>query len=422
MDTMNLEEIGIKAKAAARELMTFSSSPKDIALRAMADELERKSETLVSANRKDLEAAAERGKPNAFIDRLRLTPERIRAMADGLRAVAALPDPVGEAVKMWRRPNGLRIGKVRIPIGVIGVIYESRPNVTADVAALTLKSGNATILRGGSEAINSNTAIADTLREVCRERGLPLDTLQLVPTTDRGAVEEILKLDNYIDLIVPRGGEELIRFVSENSLVPVLKHDRGLCHTYIDRGADLEMAAKIALNAKAQRPGVCNAMETMLVHRAIAVQFLPTIFRQLADADVEIRACAETHKIVSSQEFPELKEATEEDWNTEYLDLILAVKVVDDLNEAIEHIARYGSGLSEAIVTSDYANSQEFLNRVDAAAVYVNASTRFTDGGEFGLGAEVGISTSRLHARGPVGLEELTTTKYNIYGDGQIRD
>ena len=417
MDAERIEEIGVKAKGAARELMTLSSSPKDIALRAMADELERRSEMIVAENHKDLEGAEERGKPKAFIDRLRLTPERVSAMAEGLRAVVNLPDPVGEVVKMWRRPNGLKIGKVRIPIGVIGAIYESRPNVTADVAALTLKSGNAAILRGGSEAINSNRAIADILREVCLERGLPLDTIQLVPTTDRNAVVEILKLERYIDLIVPRGGEELIRFVSDHSRVPVLKHDRGLCHTYIDRGADLGMAERIAVNAKVQRPGVCNAMETMLVHRDIAPQFLPSIYGKLADLGVEVRGCSQTCKII-----PDLKEATEEDWDSEYLDLILSVKVVQSLQEAIEHIAVHGSGLSEAIVTSDYGSSEEFLSRVDAAAVYVNASTRFTDGGEFGFGAEVGISTNRLHARGPVGLEELTTTKYIIYGDGQVRE
>jgi glutamate-5-semialdehyde dehydrogenase len=414
---IGIEEIGIKAKASARKLAILSSSHKEGALMAMADELEKRAETLLAENQKDVEAAAQSGQSKAFIDRLRLTPQRVSAMAGGLRAVAGLPDPVGEVTRMRRRPNGLLIGKMRIPIGVIGAIYESRPNVTADVAALTLKSGNAAILRGGSEAINSNRAIADTLREVCGELGLPAHAIQLIPTTDRRAVEEMLRLDRYIDLIVPRGGEGLIRFISEHSRIPVLKHDKGLCHTYVDRWADLEMAERITINAKTQRPGVCNAMETMLVHREIAPKFLPSICRKLTDLGVEVRGCAETRRIVEG-----LKEATEEDWSTEYLDLILSVKVVGSLDEAIEHIDRYGSGLSEAIVTSDYRSGQEFLKRVDAAAVYVNASTRFTDGGEFGLGAEVGISTSRLHARGPVGLEELTTIKYIIYGDGQVRE
>lgn len=338
-------------------------------------------------------------------------------MADGLRQVASLPDPVGEVVKMWKRPNGLMIGKMRVPIGVVGVIYESRPNVTADTAGLCIKSGNAVLLRGGSEAINSNRVIVDILKEACEEAGVPTDAVSFIDTTDRAAVEVMLKLDQYIDLIVPRGGEGLIRFVAENSRIPVVYHYKGVCHTYVDKYADLTMAEEICFNAKVQRPGVCNAMETMLVHKDVAEEFLPRICERLKEAGVEIRGCPETRKIV-----PWTKEATEEDWYAEYLDLILAVKVVDSFEEAVEHINKYGSHHSDAIVTKDYERGMRFLREVDSAAVYVNASTRFTDGYEFGLGAEMGISTQKLHVRGPMGLEDLTCCKYVILGCGQIRE
>jgi glutamate-5-semialdehyde dehydrogenase len=333
-----------------------------------------------------------------------------------LREVAELPDPVGEITGMWRRPSGIQVGRMRIPLGVIGIVFESRPNVTADAAALCLKSGNAVILRGGSEAINSNLAIGDVLRKELLAMGLPSGALQVVPTTDRAAITELLKLEEYIDLIIPRGGEGLIRFVSENSRIPVIKHYKGVCHTFVDASADYEMAERICINAKVQRPGVCNAMETLLIHQNIAETFVPLIVSALKGKGVEVRGCSVTREFA-----PEVKPAVEEDWGTEFLDLILAVRVVDDLDAAITHIRRYGSLHTEVIVTRDYANSQRFLREVNSSVVMVNASSRFSDGHQFGLGAEIGISTTKLHSFGPMGLEDLTTRKFIVLGDGQIR-
>lgn len=406
-----------QARQAAKKLANLSTTIKNNALHSMADEIEAQKQRIKQENEKDLAYARSKGLSSAMIDRLLLNDRRIKAMADGLREVALLPDPVGEVVEMWRRPNGLEIGKVRVPLGVIGIIYESRPNVTVDTAGLCLKAGNAVILRGGSEAIHSNMYLAGILTESAQRAGVPEYAIQMVKTTDRQAVYEMLKLDKYIDVIIPRGGEELIRTVTENSTIPVIKHDKGLCHVYVDNDADLKMAEEIAYNAKVQRPGVCNAMETLLVHQDIAEKFLPAMIQRYKQAGVEIRGCEQTRAIV-----PDIKPATEADWDTEYLDLILSIKVVTGIDEAIEHITKHGSMLSEAIVTENYTKARRFLWEVDAAAVYVNASTRFTDGNQFGLGAEIGISTQKLHARGPVGLKELTSTKYIIYGSGQLRE
>ncbi|HUI27447.1 MAG TPA: glutamate-5-semialdehyde dehydrogenase, partial [Candidatus Kryptonia bacterium] len=372
---------------------------------------------LLAANRRDLENGRSADLSAALIDRLTLNESRIEAMAAGLEQIAQLPDPVGETIAQWRRPNGLEIGQVRIPIGVVGVIYEARPNVTADAAGLCLKSGNAVVLKSGSEAIASSQAIADVIRAAVGEAGLPDTAVQLIPTTDRQAVNVLLRQDQYIDVIVPRGGPSLIRAITESSAVPVIQHYAGICHTYVDRHADLAMAERICFNAKVQRPGVCNAMETMLVHQAVAGAFLPAMIARLRAATVEIRGCDRTRAVV-----PDVTLATEEDWRTEYLDLILSVKVVDSLADAIAFITTYGTGHSDAIITDHYDRARQFLRQVDSAAVYVNASTRFTDGYEFGFGAEVGISTNRLHARGPMGLRELTTYKYVVYGNGQIRE
>ncbi len=418
MTLQTLVENKVKeAKAAARTLARLSSGVKNGALRLMAERLEAGEDRLQEANRKDLSAGRDKGLSDAMMDRLRLDAARIGAMATGLREVAELPDPVGEVLRMWKRPNNLQIGKVRVPIGVIGIIYESRPNVTADAASLCLKAGNAVVLRGGSEAIHSNGAIAQILAEAARDAGVPEGALQFIDRTDREAVMHLLKMDRHVDLIIPRGGEGLIRTVCENSTIPVIKHDKGVCHTYIDRDADDAMAVRIAMNAKCQRPGVCNAMETLLIHEATAETLLPELGRHLVAAGVQIRGCAKTRKLV-----PESVDATEADWHTEYNDLILNVRVVASLTEAMEHISHYGSQHSEAIVTRDYERARRFLEEVDASAVYVNASTRFTDGYEFGFGAEIGISTNRLHARGPMGLEELTSYKFIILGDGQIRE
>lgn len=406
-----------KAKEASRRLVSLDSGTKNKALLLMAERLTAEASSLKEENQKDIEAAESKGLSKAMIDRLLLNDQRIKAMAVGLREVAALPDPVGEVMRMWKRPNNLQIGKVRVPIGVIGIIYESRPNVTADAASLCMKAGNAVVLRGGSEAIHSNSAIAKILSESAGDEGIPDGAIQFIDVPDREAVMHLLKMDRYVDLIIPRGGEGLIRTVCENSTIPVIKHDKGVCHTYVDRYADPDMAEKICINAKCQRPGVCNAMETLLVHEEIAGSFLPRIGERLVKAGVEIRGCPRTRELI-----PRCKEAAEQDWYTEYNDLILSVRVVTSLEQAIEHITKYGSQHSEAIVTKDYARARRFLTEVDAAAVYVNASTRFTDGYEFGLGAEIGISTNRLHARGPMGLEELTTYKFIIYGDGQIRE
>ncbi len=382
----------------------------------MAEGLVKSTDYLISENDKDIDEAKKKGLQNSLIDRLALTPERIEKIALGLRQVAALNDPVGEIVRMWTRPNGLRVGKMRIPLGVIGIIYESRPNVTADAAGLCIKSGNSVILRGGSETLRSNLAIGEILREALKESGLPEDSVQIVPVTERSAVLEMLKLDELIELIIPRGGEGLIRFVAENSSIPVLKHYKGVCHVFVDESAELSMAESICVNAKTQRPGVCNSMETMLVHRGIAEEFLPRAVKALVDKGVVIKGCGKTREIV-----PEVAEATENDWYEEYLDLIMNIRVVEDLKQAVEHIEQYGSMHTETIVTEGYASSQEFINSVNSSTVMVNASTRFSDGFELGLGAEIGISTTKLHAFGPMGVEELTTTKFIVFGEGQIR-
>jgi glutamate-5-semialdehyde dehydrogenase len=404
------------AKEASLRLARLNSNVKNSALIRTADELIKQADVLKEANKKDLQAAKEKGLSSAMIDRLTLSDKVIKGMADGLKEVAALTDPVGEILRMWRRPNGLLVGKMRIPIGVIGIIYESRPNVTADAAGLCLKSGNAVILRGGSEAINSNLAICKVLKEACAKEGIPEAAIQLIPTTDREAVLEMLKLEEYIDLIIPRGGESLIRSVVENSMIPVIKHYKGVCHIFVDRSAELKMAEDICFNAKVQRPGVCNAMETMLVHKAVAEDFLPAMGKRYSDAGVELRGCNETQKIL-----PFAKPAAEDDWYAEYLDLILSVKVVNNVTEAISHIAKYGSLHTESIITRDYNNAQRFLREVNSSTVLINASTRFSDGFQLGLGAEIGISTTKIHAFGPMGLEELTTTKFIVHGDGQIR-
>ena len=406
-----------KAKEASRILARLSTKVKNRALVAMAKGLEERRDEIKRENAKDLEYGKEKGLSLAMLDRLLLDDRRIEAMANGLKELAALPDPVGEVVKMWKRPNGLQIGKLRVPLGVVAVIYESRPNVTADTAGLCVKSGNAIVLRGGSEAIHSNTVIARILKDAAQEAGVPKEAIQLIETTDRKAVHHLLKAEGYVDLVVPRGGEGLIRFVAENSRIPVVYHYKGVCHTYVDKDADLDMAWSICFNAKVQRPGVCNAMETLLVNEEIAPAFLPEMARRFREAGVELRGCPKSRALV-----PDMKEATEEDWYAEYLDLILAVRVVGSFEEAVDHIHTYGSGHSEAIVTQNYATAMRFLQEVDAAAVYVNASTRFTDGYEFGLGAEMGISTQKLHVRGPMGLEDLTCCKFIILGQGQIRE
>jgi glutamate-5-semialdehyde dehydrogenase len=405
-----------KAKAASRALANISTEIKNHALLRMAADLEKDVSVLIAENKKDIIAAEKKGLSKAMIDRLSLNDDRIKSMAHGLREVAALPDPVGEVIMMRRRPNGMEVGKMRVPIGLIGIIYESRPNVTADSAALCLKSGNGVLLRGGSEAVHSNTAIVAVLSKAGKEAGIPDNSISFIDNPDRACVMEMLKLHQQIDLIIPRGGEELIRMVSENSTIPVIKHDKGVCHVYVDDKADLSMAEEICFNAKVQRPGTCNAMETMLVHEGIAGTFLPAIIGRMKTAGVEIRGCARTKSIVVN-----IKEATDKDWDTEYNDLILNVKTVSDIQEAMDHIAVHGSQHSEAIVTNDYSHAMRFQREVDASAVFVNASTRLNDGFEFGLGAEIGISTTRIHARGPMGLEELTSTKFIVFGSGQIR-
>jgi glutamate-5-semialdehyde dehydrogenase len=409
-------EMAKRAKEASYRVARLSTTTKNKALLEMAEDLERNQERLIKENRKDLAAGEKAHLASSLIDRLRFTPSVIRGMAEGLREVARLADPVGEVIKMWKRPNGLMVGRMRIPIGVIGMIYESRPNVTADASGLCLKSGNSVILRGGSEAVHSNQAIGQILRGVLVKMGLPQEAVQIFPHTEREAIREMLQMEDEIDLIIPRGGEELIRFVTNHSKIPVIKHYKGVCHIFVDETADLEMATRVCLNAKVQRPGVCNAMETLLVHEGVATRFLPRVAKALQKKGVELRGCARTTKVLTH-----IKEVQEEDWSQEYLDLILSIKVVKGVEEAIDHIARYGSFHTEAIITSDYQNSQRFLKEVNSSCVLVNASTRFNDGFELGLGAEIGISTSKLHAFGPMGLEELTATKFIVYGDGQIR-
>ncbi len=412
-----MEEMARSAKLASSTMANLNSSVKNKALLAMAEAIEERAEHIKSQNRIDLKKGKEEGLSAALIDRLTLDDKRIRNMAKGLREIAELPDPIGEVIEEKVRPNGLRIKKIRVPLGVIAIIYESRPNVTCDAAGLCLKAGNATILRGGSEAINSNIIIAEILQEASYSSGIPQGAIQLVETTEREAVFQLIKLDEFIDVVIPRGGEEMIKNIKANSTVPVISHGKGVCHTYVDRDADLGMAERICFNAKVQRPGVCNAMETLLVHKDIAGEFLPRMIKKFEEAKVEIRGDEKAKRIV-----PHIKNASEDDWSTEYLDLILSVKVVDSLSEAMDHIKRYGSMHSEAVVTRDEDAARRFLNEVDACSVFWNASTRFTDGGEFGMGAEIGISTQKLHARGPMGVRELTSAKFQIFGNGQIRE
>ena len=409
-------KIGNAARKAAGEVAKLSSAVKDSALLKMADDLLASSDELKEANEMDLAGAREKGVTGAMLERLTLSDKVIESMAGGLRDVASLLDPVGEVTGIKIRPYGLRVVRMRIPLGVIGIIYESRPNVTADAAVLCLKSGNAVVLRGGSESINSNLAISRILRGALRSVGAPEAALQVVSTTDRAAVLEMLKLEEQIDIIIPRGGEGLIRHVVENSRIPVIKHYKGVCHVYVDDGAELLMAVEIAFNSKVQRPGVCNAMETLLVHEKTAAKFLPLLFKRYKEAGVEVRGCPKTRKILKGVAL-----AKEEDWFAEYLDLTLAVKVVSSMEDAIGHIEKYGSLHTETIVTSDYGRAKRFTEDVNSSAVMVNASTRFNDGNELGLGAEIGISTTKLHAFGPMGLEELTTRKFVVFGEGQIR-
>ncbi len=411
-----IEDMAEKARKAARKIAVLSTDVKNKVLLSTAEKLSGARAKLQEENRKDLEKGQAKGLSSAFLDRLELSDKVIDSMVQGLKEVASLPDPVGEVTKMWKRPNNLLVGRVRIPLGVIGMIYESRPNVTIDAAALCLKAGNAVILKGGSDAIHSNLALAQILQEALDENQVPKEAVQVVPTTDRSAVTELLAREEEIDLIIPRGGEGLIRFVVENSKIPVLKHYKGVCHCYVDRGCDEDMATEICFNSKVQRPGVCNAMEGMLVHQDVAPSFLPKMGERFKEAGVEIRGCKRTCELLSYA-----VPANEEDWGTEFLDLILAVKVVSSMDEAMDYIDRYGSNHTEAIITRDYARARRFLNEVDASLVLVNASTRFNDGGQLGLGAEIGISTSKLHAYGPMGLEELTTTKFIAFGDGQVR-
>ena len=410
-------EMAKAARAASIEMARCPSDKKNEALIRIADNIEKEASYIREENEKDLLRAREMGLSNAMIDRLTVKDSTIKSMADGLREVVQISDPVGSMSNTWLRPNGLEVSRMRIPLGVIGIIYESRPNVTVDAAGICLKAGNAVILRGGSEALHSNQALSAIISNALKESELPEGAAQVVPIRDREAVNVLLKQEEFIDLIIPRGGEGLIRFVVENSKIPVLKHYKGVCHVYVDEGADLAMAEDICFNAKVQRPGVCNAMETMLVHKSVAENFLPAIGKRFVNASVEIRGCLETCRIL-----PEAANAVEEDWPAEFLDLVLSVKVVEDMKEAITHIARYGSSHTDAIVTSDYNRSRRFVREVDSSVVIVNASTRFNDGGQLGLGAEIGISTSKLHAFGPMSVNELTTTKFVVFGEGQVRD
>ncbi len=404
------------AKEAFRKLSIIDTVTKNKSLIAMADALIENMDVILAANSKDIQNGEEKGLSKALLDRLLLDEKRINSMAEGLREIAFLDDPIGEVIKMWKRPNNLQIGQIRVPLGVIGIIYEARPNVTVDAAGLCIKAGNAVVLRGGSEAINSNTTIAKIISEAAEKAGLPKGSINLIETTDREAANAMMKLNGYIDVLIPRGGAGLINAVVQNSTVPVIETGVGNCHIFVDESANLDNAVDIVINAKTQRPAVCNATETLLVHKNIAKEFLPKLATKLESLGTEMRGCPTTQSIISNA-----KPASEEDWATEYLDLILAIRVVNSLDEVLEHIYKYGTKHSEAILTNNYENSQRFLNEVDAAAVYINASTRFTDGSEFGFGAEIGISTQKLHARGPMGLKELTTTKYIIYGQGQTR-
>jgi glutamate-5-semialdehyde dehydrogenase len=413
--TSYIETIGRRAKAVVPVLSKLGSARKDELLGRMADLLLAGQTEILAANQIDVQKGTDKGLTKALLDRLALNPQRIKGMAEGLRTLITLEDPIGATLKMWRRPNGLEIGQQRVPLGVVGIIYEARPNVTVDAVGLCLKTGNAVVLKGGSEALHSNRALVGILRQALAESGLPEDAVQLVERTEREAATALMRLNQYLDVLIPRGGAGLIKAVVENSTVPVIETGVGNCHTYIDSDADLAMAVQIAVNAKVSRPAVCNAMETLLVHRELAGQVLPKLATAYQQAGVELRGCPETCKLIAA------RPATETDWATEYLDLILAVRVVASLDEALDHIRQYGTKHSECIVTRNYQNARRFLAEVDAAAVYVNASTRFTDGFEFGFGAEIGISTQKLHARGPMGLEALTTIKYIVYGSGQIR-
>jgi glutamate-5-semialdehyde dehydrogenase len=411
-----IESLAAAAKKAARDVASLSTTSKNNVLLRMGEALQDQKEYIQSENEKDLAAGREKGLSAAMLDRLALTDSVITSMVSGLQEVVALPDPVGEIDEMVKRPNGIMVGRMRIPLGVIGMIYESRPNVTVDAAALCLKAGNAILLRGGSEAIHSNLALAKVLQDALGSENITPATIQVIPTTDRQAVNVLLSLEDYIDLIIPRGGEGLIRFVAENSRIPVLKHYKGVSHVFVDAEADMDMAVNIVMNGKCQRPGVCNALETLLVHQDIAAEFLPLVASKLLAADVELRGCPRTKEIL-----PGVKDAVEEDWPAEFLDLILAVKVVDDLDAAMDHIDRHGSQHTDVIITENITQARRFLREVDSSSVMVNASSRFADGFEYGLGAEIGISTDKLHARGPVGLEGLTTLKYIVLGDGHIR-
>ena len=414
---MQLVQKGENAKRAAFMLSNVSSKVKDEALHKIAEELMNQQDKILTANEKDLKNAESNGIKPVMVDRLRLTPERIKGIAEGVLQVRALADPVGEVLSMWKRPNGLLIGKKRVPIGVIGIIFESRPNVCVDAAVLCLKSGNACILRGGSEAIFSNMALVSVMKDALKASGIDEGAIELVEDTSRETATELMRLNKYLNVLIPRGGAGLIRAVVENATVPVIETGSGNCHIYVDRAADFEMAKSIVLNAKLNRPSVCNAAESLIVHQDIAQHFVPLIVSAFMENGVEVRGCEKTVQIC-----PDVTSATSDDWGAEYNDLIISVKISESIDEAISHINRYNTGHSETIVTNDYASSQKFLQEVDAAAVYVNASTRFTDGFEFGFGAEIGISTQKIHARGPMGLNELTTTKYIIYGNGQIRE
>ena len=414
---MDTEKMGLAAKAAGRILGVADTNTKNKALEAMASALEAGADAIISANEIDLSNGKQNGMKDSLLDRLRLTPERIAGMADGIRQVAALSDPIGEIIEGSVRPNGMKIQRVRVPLGVVGIIFEARPNVTSDAAALCLKSGNACILRGGKEAIHSNMAIADTLRLAVQSSGLPADCIQLVSDTSRESANQMMRMSGYLDVLIPRGGAGLIKAVVENSTVPVIETGVGNCHVFVDSTADIEMAANIIYNAKTSRPSVCNAIETILVHKDIAQKALPVIKARLDEKKVELRGCERTRAVLGDSVIP----ATDEDYAAEFLDYILACRVVDSLDDAIDHIAKYSTGHSECIVTSDYFSAEKFTSSVDSAAVYVNCSTRFTDGGEFGLGAEIGISTQKLHARGPMGIRQLTSSKFIIQGNGQIR-
>jgi glutamate-5-semialdehyde dehydrogenase len=412
-----VHNLATEAKAGGRTLAKASSEQKNRALARMAKTLQKKEKELLSENRKDIHYAEKKGLSKAMIDRLTLDRKRIGEMAEGLIEVAALPDPVGEVLRMWRRPNGMTVGRMRVPIGLIGIIYESRPNVTADATALCLKAGNAVLLRGGSEAINSNRAIVKVLREVVRREGLHEGAITFIDVPDRQAVMEMLALEGVVDLIIPRGGESLIRAVTENSRIPVLKHYKGVCHVFVEKNADLQMAQDICFNSKVQRPGTCNAMETMLVDRAVARKFLPGMIKRFRASGVSLKGCAATRKID-----PSVTKAEKDDFFREYLDLTLNVKIVKDIDDAMDHIQQYSSSHSDAIVTTNYEMGMRFLREVDSSAVFINASTRLNDGFQFGLGAEIGISTDKIHARGPMGLEELTCTKFIVLGSGQLRE